>query len=80
MNLTLTKMMQGLVDATNKEDLLHLLDVAKKGAQSDRTKTKLDEENENENLSNEDAEFDSKEIDINGEEIKNIYVSPTISW
>ena len=76
MNLTLTKMMQGLVDATNKEDLLHLLDVAKKGAQSD--KTKLDEQNEN--LSNEDAEFDSKEIDINGEEIKNIYVSPTISW
>jgi hypothetical protein len=76
MNLTLTKIMQGLVDATNKEDLLHLLDVAKKGAQSD--KTKLDEQNEN--LSNEDAEFDSKEIDINGEEIKNIYVSPTISW
>ena len=76
MNLTLTKMMQGLVDATNKEDLLHLLDVAKKGAQS--VKTKLDEQNEN--LTNEDAEFDSKEIDINGEEIKNIYVSPTISW
>ena len=76
MNLTLTKMMQGLVDATNKEDLLHLLDVAKKGAQSD--KTKLDAQNEN--LSNEDAEFDSKKIDINGAEIKNIYVSPTISW
>ena len=76
MNLTLTKIMQGLVDATNKEDLLHLLDVAKKGAQSD--KTKLDAQNEN--LSNEDAEFDSKKIDINGAEIKNIYVSPTISW
>ena len=76
MNLTLTKMMQGLVDATNKEDLLHLLDVAKKGAQSD--KTKLDVQNEN--SSNEDAEFDSNKIDINGAEIKNIYVRPTISW
>ena len=59
-----------------KEDKSILLDIAKKGAQS--VKTKLDEQNEN--LTNEDAEFDSKEIDINGGEIKNIYVSPTISW
>ena len=72
MNLTMTKMMKGLVDATNKEEL----DVANKGAQSD--KTKLDVQKEN--LSNEDAEFDSNKIDINGAEIKNIYVSPTNSW
>ena len=65
------KIMQGFVDVGNKENLLHLLDVAKKAAQSDTTE--LDDEQDIA-ISNKDSKIDEEKIHLNASEIKDIYV------
>ena len=65
------KIMQGSVDVGNKEHLLHLLDVAKKAAQSDTTE--LDDE-QDEAISNNDSKIDEEKIHLNASEIIDIYV------
>ena len=73
MNLTMIKVMQGLVDGVNEEYLLHQLDMAKNVVHSDTIK--MDEDMSDELISNEDSLIDAEEIDVNEREIKNIYVS-----
>ena len=68
MNLTMIKVLRGLIDDTC---LLRLLDMAKKTAQSDTTK--LDESDDS--ISNKDSKIDEEKIDVNEEEIRHIYVS-----
>ena len=73
MNLTMIKVMQGLVDGVNEEYLLHQLDMAKNVVHSDTIK--MDEDMSDELISNEDSLIDAEEIDVNEREIRNIYVS-----
>ena len=65
------KIMQGFVDVGNKEHLLHLLDVAKKAAQSDTIE--LDDE-QDDAISNKDSKIDEEKIHLNASEINDIYV------
>ena len=64
--------MQGYAEAANKECLFHLLDIAKKAAQSNTT-----EQNDepDETISDKDSKMDKEKIDLNTVEIRNIYVS-----
>ena len=71
LNISLMKIMPGFVDVGNKEHLLHLLDVAKRAAQSDTTK--LDDD-QDEAISNNDSKIDEEKIHLNASEIKDIYV------
>ena len=67
--------MQGIANSVNKEDLFHLLDIAKMGAQSDITE--LDDETDQKIL-DEDSEIDRDKIDFNAAEIKDLLVSLVI--
>ena len=71
LNISLIKIVQGFVDVGSMEHLLHLLDVAKKSAQSDTTE--LDNE-QDEEISNKDSKIDEEKIHLNASEITNIYV------
>ena len=73
MNLTMIKVMQGLVDGVNEEYLLHQLDMAKNVVHSDTIK--MDEDMSDELISNEDSLIDAEGIDVNEREIRKIYVS-----
>ena len=64
--------MQGYAEVANKECLVHLLDIAKKAAQSNTTEQ---DDEPNETISVEDSKLDKEKIDSNTVEIKNIYVS-----
>ena len=65
MNMSLIKVLQELLDGTNKEYLIHLLDLAKNSYCI----------KDDEVLSEEDSHIQTKNIDLNDAEIKNIYVS-----
>ena len=71
LNISLIKIVQGFVDVGSMEHLLHLLDVAKKSAQSDTTE--FDDE-QDEEISNKDSKIDEEKIHLNASEITNIYV------
>ena len=75
MNLSMIRVLEGLVDGVNEENLLCQLDLAKEIRQSDTIK--MDEETSDENISSEDSLIDTEKIDINEREIKKIYVSLT---
>ena len=63
--MSLIKVLQELLDGTNKEYLIHLLDLAKNSYCI----------KDDEVLSEEDSHIQTKNIDLNDAEIKNIYVS-----
>ena len=63
--------MQGMIDGSNKEYLLNLLNVSKTLAKSAKSK----EDKEDEAISNEHCQIINEEIDLNEAEITNIYVS-----
>ena len=65
--------MQGFLDGTDEECLLHHLDMAETFAQSDKTKPDTDEPDKP--ISNEDPQIDAEEIVLHEKEIRNIYVS-----
>ena len=65
MNMSLIKVLQELLDGTNKEYLIHLLNLAKNSYCI----------KDDEVLSEEDSHIQTKNIDLNDAEIKNIYVS-----
>ena len=68
--------MQGFLDGTDEECLLHHLDMAETFAQSDKTKPGTNERDEpDKSISNEDSQIDAEKIALHDEEIKNIYVS-----
>ena len=75
MNLSMIRVLEGLVDGVNEENLLYQLNLAKEIRQSDTMK--MDEETSDENISSEDSLIDAEKIDINEREIKKIYVSLT---
>ena len=72
LNISLITIMQGIANSVNKEDLFHLLDIAKKAAQSNTNE--LDEDVE-ETISDKDSKIDEEKIDFNAAEIQNLYVS-----
>ena len=76
MNLNMIKVMQGFLDGTDEECLLHHLDMAETFAQSNKTKPDTNEPDEpEETISNEDSQIDAEKIAVHDEEIRNIYVS-----
>ena len=70
------KIIQEFVDLGNERHLFHLLDIAKKAAQSNTNE--LDEDVE-ETISDKDSKIDEEKIDFNAAEIKDLYVSLIIS-
>ena len=68
--------MQGFLDGTDEECLLHHLDMAETFAQSDKTKPGTNERDEpDKSILNEDSQIDAEEIAVQEKEIRNIYVS-----
>ena len=68
--------MQGFLDGTDEESLLHQLDMAETFAQSDKTEPDTNEPDEPDKpISNEDPQIDAEEIVLHEKEIRNIYVS-----
>ena len=68
--------MQGFLDGTDEECLLHHLDMTETFAQSDKTEPDTNEPDEpDESISNEDSQIDAEEIVLHEKEIRNIYVS-----
>ena len=76
MNLNMIKVMQGFLDGTDEECLIHHLDMTETFAQSDKTEPDTNEPDEpDESISNEDSQIDAEKIAVHEEEIRNIYVS-----
>ena len=68
--------MQGFLDGTDEECLIHQLDMTETFAQSDKTEPDTNEPDEpDESISNEDSQIDAEKIALHDEEIRNIYVS-----
>ena len=63
--------MQGFLDGTDEECLLHHLDMTETFAQSD----KIEPDEPDESISNEDSQIDTEKIAVHEEEIRSIYVS-----
>ena len=72
LNIRMIKIIQEFVDLGNERHLFHLLDIAKKAAQSNTNE--LDEDVE-ETISDKDSKIDEEKIDFNAAEIQNLYVS-----
>ena len=76
MNLNMIKVMQGFLDGTDEECLIHQLDMTETFAQSDKTEPDTNEPDDpDESISNEDSQIDAEEIAVQEKEIRNIYVS-----
>ena len=68
--------MQGFLDGTDEECLIHQLDMTETFAQSDKTEPDTNEPDEpDESISNEDSQIDAEKIAVHDVEIRNIYVS-----
>ena len=68
--------MQGFLEGTDEECLIHHLNMTEMFAQSDTTEPDTNEPDEpDKSISNEDPQIDAEEIAVHDEEIRNIYVS-----
>ena len=68
--------MQGFLDGTDEECLIHHLDMTETFAQSDKTEPDTNEPDEpDEPILNEDSQIDAEKTAVHEEEIRNIYVS-----
>ena len=68
--------MQGFLDGTDEECLLHHLDMIETFVQSVKTEPDTNEPDEqDEPISNEDSQIDAEKTAVHEEEIRNIYVS-----